>query len=471
MNHFYETRSANFLTWSQQFFFAIAIAALAPCGYGQVAPAEEGQQLGATASLDEASEYPVQSQMAETPNLNSLNENADTDIYSDNALTRGPLFFSIEATGTGTTNLEAVYDNQPSTSGGYFTIATPIGTHLRTPVTDLGAYFRYETSLYPGHSNLNHSSEIYSHLLTHQFSETTTGSWSLAGGHVVTLGQYLSPVIGVGTTGVVAPQEATGLQPSSNAATNFSISHQTSDRDSWRATGTGGWLDQPILGVTAGSGTTSYREVTGGGDFQWQRALNTREIAGVEFTDVYINGLSPSGMSNFVSAKLTFGQTLTPHSSVSAGLGPLYSDSHSDSHLAGQPDQSNLSYTANVGFDYRRVFAHISGGYSRVYEIGYLAPTNVAHELYFAFNRALTSKISLSADSQYLRSTAQRSITAYSTFGFTTRLDIYLAHSLVYHAEGSSSIRTVSPEYRNNAISSGLTFYFGSPLSRAGAQQ
>jgi len=466
VNHFHEARS-NLLTWSQRFFLAIAIAVLAPCGYGQVAPAEEGQQPDTTASLDEASKYPVQSQMAETPNLNSLNENADTDKYSDSAPTRGPLFFSVEATGTGTTNLEAVYDNQPSTSGAYFTVATPIGIHLQTPVTDFGANFRYETSIYSGHSNFNHSSEIYSHQLTHHFSDTTKTSWSLAGGHVVSLGQYLSPVIGVGTTGVVAPQQATGLQPSSNAATTFSISHQTSERNSWTAAGTAGWLDSPILGITAGSGTTSLREVTGGGDFQWQRALNPREIAGVELTNVYIKGLSPSGMSNFTSAKLTFGQTLTPYSSVTVGLGPLYSNSN----LTGSLDQNNLSYTANVGFDYRRIFAHISGGYSRVYDIGYLAPTSVAHELYFAFDRRLTSKISLSADSQYLRSTAQRSIAAYSTFGFTTRLDIYLTHSLVYHAEGSSFIRTEIPEYRDNAISSGLTFYFGSPLSRAGAQQ
>jgi hypothetical protein len=470
VNHFHEARSANLLTWSQRFFFAIAIAALAPYGYGQVAPAEEGQQPGTTASLDEASSYPVQSQIAETPNLNSLNENADTDKYSDNALTRGPLFFSVEATGTGTTNLEAVYDNQPSTSGAYFTVATPIGIHLRTPVTNLGANFRYETSIYPGHSDLNHSSEIYTHQLTHHFSDTTTGSWALAGGHVVYLGQYLSSVIGVGTTGVVAPQEATGLQPSSNAATTFSISHQTSERNSWTAAGTAGWLDSPTLGVTPGSGTTSLREATGGGDFQWQRALNPREIAGVELTNVYIKGLSPSGMSNFTSAKLTFGQTLTPYTSVTVGLGPLYSNSN----LAGSPTQSNLSYTANVGFDYRRVFAHISGGYSRVYDIGYLASTSVAHELYFAFNRRLTSKISLLADSQYLRNSAQRSTAAYSTFGFTTRLDMYLTPSLVYHVAGSSFIRenvAGNPGNRNNTVSSGFTFYFGSPLSRAGAQQ
>lgn len=467
MNHFHEARSANPLTWSQRFILAIAIASLAPCGYSQAAPAEEGQQAATNASLDEASNYPVQSQMAETPNLNSLNENAGTDMYSDNALTRGPLFLSVEATGTGTTNLEAVSDNQPSTSGGYFTIAAPIGIHLRTPVTDLGAYFQYQTSIYPDHSDLNHSSEIYSHVLTHHFSDTTTGSWSLAGGHVVTLGQYLPPEIDVGTTSIVAPQESAGLQHSSDAATTFSISHQTSERDSWRAAGTAGWLDQPILGITAGSGITSYREATGGGDFQWQRALNPREVAGVEFTNVYVTGFSPSGMGNFTSAKLTFGQTLTPHSSVTAGLGPLYTDSN----RAGSPDQSNLSYTANVGFDYQRDFAHISGGYSRAYAIGYLAPTGVAHELRFTFNRALTSKIYLSADSQYLKIAAQELIPAYSTFGFTARLDMYLTHSLVYHTQGSSFIQTEAPDFHDNSITSGLIFYFGSPLSRAGAQQ
>jgi hypothetical protein len=309
------------LPLSQCSLLAVAIGSAPVCAYSQAAPPNDTQSE-TMSSLQQASMSPVQSQLAETPNLNSLNENADTVKYSDNATTRGPLFFSVEATGTATNNLRQTFDNQPSTNGGYLTLGVPLGSHLWTPVTDFAAYFRYDSSFYPGNSDLNHSSEIYSHQLTHEISDTTTTSWSLAGGHIVTLGHYLSPVIGVGTTGVLAPQEASGLQPLTDAATTYSISHQTSERDSWTAAGTAGWLDQPVLGAITGS-VTAYRQVTGGADAQWQHALNSREMVGVEVNDVYIEGISPSGTANFSAAKLTFGQTLTPRSSVTAGIGPL----------------------------------------------------------------------------------------------------------------------------------------------------
>ncbi|HEX5234131.1 MAG TPA: hypothetical protein VFW25_02245 [Silvibacterium sp.] len=407
--------------------------------------------------------------MAETPNLGRLNENADTITYTDNALTRSPLYFSIDTTGTATSNLNDSFSNQPVASGFYFDIGAPIGIHLATPVSDFGAYFRADTSFYPGHTDLNHTSEVYSHLLTHQFSDTTTASWSVAGGHVVTLGHYLSPVIGIGTTGVVATTEASGLAPLTDAATTLSMSHQFSERDSLSTAVTGGWLDQPTLAGAARGGSISNRQATGGGDMQWQHALNSRELAGIEFTNVYVAGLTPVGMSNFSSVKLTFGQTLTPHSSFTGGIGPLYTHSA----LTGTQDQNNFSYTANAGVDYRRSFGRITAGYSRVYVVGYLAPTSVANQLYLTFDRPLSSRLFLSADAQLLQSSAQQSGTSYSTFGFTSRLDMYMAHSLAYNISGSSFIQGTGaeePGYRDNEVSFGVTYYFRSPLSRAGAQ-
>lgn len=457
--------SRKVLPLSQCSLLAVAIGSTAVCAYSQAAPPDDTRP---ESSLQQASMSPVQSQLAETPNLNSLNENADTVKYSDNATTRGPVFFSIEATGTATNNLQQTFDNQPSTTGGYLTLGVPLGIHLWTPVTDFAAYLRYDSSFYPGNSDLNHSSEIYSQQLTHQISDTTTTSWSLAGGHIVTLGHYLSPVIGVGTTGVLAPQEASGLQPLTDAATTYSISHQTSERDSWTAAGTAGWLDQPVLGANTGT-VTAYRQVTGGADAQWQHALNSREIAGVEVTNVYIEGISPSGTSNFSSAKLTFGQTLTPHSSVTAGIGPLYTRSD----LTGQPSSTDFTYAANVAFQYRRPSGGITGGFSRVYELGYIAPASVANELYFNFDRPLTSKIVLTAASQFAASDAFKGRNNYSQFVFTTRLDAYLTHSLDYHVEGSSFIQDTgsnTPGYNDNEIASGITFYFGNPLSREGVR-
>lgn len=461
MNAFYRLRALPLAS-------ALLLTLAATAARAQVSPPDDDQS-GTASALDQASEYPVQSQMAETPNLDRLNENADTIKYSDGILMHGPLFMSVDASGTGTSNLKDTFNNVPSTAGAYFSLGAPLGLHFWNPVTDFRAYFRYDSDFYPGYSGLNHASEIYTQELTHQVSDTTTTSWSVASGHVVTLGSYLSPVIGIGSTGVVAAQTATGLQSLIDAATTYSITHQMNERNSWIAEGTAGWIEQPVLGPVASSGTTTYREATGGGDARWQHALNSREMAGIELNDVYVRGLSPIGMNNFASAKLTFGQTLTPHSSLTAGIGPLYTHSQ----VGSAPSQNDMSYTANVGFDYRTAFGHVNGGYARVYEIGFLVPTSAANELYFAFDRPLTQKIFLSADTQYLKTSMQPTMNDFSSFGYTARLDMYLNKNLAYHINGSSFIRPSSalgPGYSGNSISSGITFYFGSALSRAGVE-
>lgn len=445
--------------------FALGFAA--PHVYSQVAAPDEAQP-GAMSALDQASTYPVQSQTAEMPNLNALNDNADTTKYADTALTRGPVFLSVDATGAWASNINQTYDNQPSVSGTYYNIGVPAGLHLWNPVTDFTAYFKGDTSLYPGHSGDNHTSAIYSHQLNHQLSENTTTSWSLAGGHIVELGHYLSPVISVGTTGVLAPQRAGALQPLNDAATTFSISHQTSDRDSFTAAATAGWFDQPKAGPDAGN-PFAYRQLTGGGDFQWQHALNPREIGGVEVSNVYIAGLAPGGMANFTSAKITLGQTLTPHSSLTAGIGPLFSQSALD----GSKSQGNFTYSANAGFDYRRVSGHVTAGFARLYELTYLQNASTANELYFSFDRPLTPKLFLTEDLQYLRNSIIGKQDNYSQIVSTTRLDMYVTHTLDYHLEASSDIQgqgIQTPGFSDNEVSTGITYYFGSPLSREGVQ-
>jgi hypothetical protein len=445
----------------------VALATPVPCLYGQVAPPDEAQP-GTMSALDQASMYPVQSQTAETPNLSALNNNADTTKYADTALTRGPVFFSLDTTAAWATNINQTFDNQPSVSGTYYNVGIPAGLHLWNSLTDFTAYFKGDTSFYPGHAGNNHTSVIYSQQLNHQLSETTTTSWSVAGGHIVELGHYLSPVISVGTTGVLAPQRAGGLQPLNDAATTFSVSHQTSERDSFIAAATAGWFDQPKAGSDAGN-PFAYRQLTGGGDFQWQRALNAREIGGVEVANVYIAGLAPGGMANFTSAKLMFGQTLTTHSSLTAGIGPLFSQSAVD----GGKNQGNFSYSANASFDYRRISGHVTAGFARLYELSYPQNASTANELYFSFDRALTPKLLLTEDLQYVRSSVIASQINYSQFVSTTRLDMYLTHTLDYHLEASSDIQgqgIQTPGYSDNEISTGITYYFGSPLSRAGVQ-
>jgi hypothetical protein len=271
----------------------------------------------------------------------------------------------------------------------------------------------------------------------------------------------------VGTTGVVAPQEATGLEPLTDAATTYSLVHQMSARDSISASGTGAWIDQPALGATASSSIGKYQEVTGGADVDWKRALNTRELLGIELNDVYVKGISPSGMSNFGSAKITFGQTLTPHSSVSAGAGPLLTHSG----LQGTPTTNETTYTANADFRYERAFGHIDFGYERLYELGYLFPTTVASQLYCTVNRQITSKVFLTADSRFLRSPNEGTLIGYSRFAFTARLDVSLTPNLAYRIEGLSFVQGAGNEpagYHENQLTTGLTYVFGSPSSRLG---
>lgn len=458
---------ARLLPLSRGALLVLALAFVVPCLYSQVAPLDEAQP-GTMSALEEASMYPVQSQTSETPSLNALNDNADTTKYADAALTRGPVFLSLDTTAAWASNINQTYNNQPSVSGTYYSIGVPAGLHLWNPVTDFTAFFKADTSLYPGHSGDNHTSAIYSQQLNHQLSESTTTSWSLAGGHIVELGHYLSPVISVGTTGVLAPQRSGGLQPLNDAATTFSISHQTSERDSFIAAATAGWFDQPKAGPDAGN-PFAYRQLTGGGDFQWQHAINAREIGGVEVSNVYIAGLAPGGMANFTSVKVTFGQTLTPHSSLTAGIGPLFSHSALD----GSKNQGNYSYSANAAFDYRRVYGHVTAGFARLYELTYLQNASTANELYFSFDRPLTPKLLLTEDLQYVRNSIIGIQNNYSQFVSTTRLDLYLTHTLDYHLETSSDFQgsnIQTPGYSNNEVSTGITYYFGSPLSRAGVQ-
>lgn len=443
-----------------------ALASFSPC-HAQVAPPDEAQP-GVMSALDEASMYPVQSQTAETPNLNSVNENADTTKYADAALTRGPFFFSVDAMGAWTTNINQTLANQPSVSGTYYDIGIPSGLHLWSSTTEFTAYSKVDAAFYPNHSANNHTSAIYSHQLNHQLSQTTTASWSLAGGHIVTLGHYLSPVIAVGTTGVIAPQRFNRLQSLNDAATTISISHQSSERDSFIAAGTAGWFDQPQANSLSNT-HFAYRQITGGGDFQWVHALNGRETGGIDVSNVYIAGLAPNGMSNFTSAKIIFGQTLSSHTSITAGIGPLFSQTS----VAGK-SQNAVSYSANAAFEYRRIFGHITTGFARMYELSYLTQAaTTADNLYFSFDRPLTSKILLTEDLQFVTNHASANQYNYSQFVSTTRIDMYLSHSLDYHFEASSDLQSTAaqiPGYSDNEVSSGFTYYFGSPLPRAGVQ-
>lgn len=416
-------------------------------------------------------QYSDAAPVAATPNLNSLNQNASSIPYTDKVRERSPLTFSVEASGAWTNNLLNSDDTSSAQSGNYFVIGVPVGVRLSSPVTTFNAYFRGDSNFYPSYSNLNHTSFVYSHELTHQRSERTTMSWSLAGGRIIEIGTFLAPVINIGSTGVVLPGRPGGLEPRYDAATTFALVHKLSERDLVTASATGGWLDAPEGKSSANSQSFSNRQWTGGGALKWQRVLNTRQTAGVEFNSVYIRGMSPSGRGYFNSALVTFSQTLTPRLTFTGGIGPLFVDTAE----GGLPSSSGITYNANAGLDYHSSIAEISGGYSRLYQMNTLGGDAIANRYSFQFDRPITRAIALTSGLNYMKFSdpVHQSGTAYSQFGFSARLDMYLSRKFSYYVDGSSfsldpasSFQTVYPGYNTGSVTYGVAYHFGDAASR-----
>ena len=476
MKHLQPIRPAKALIAGFNLFVAAVICVATATAYCQVAPSGNARPDDQTA-LDQASLDAAPSQTADTANLNSLNENASSLQYTDSALTRIPFFFGVQTAGTWTSNLFNTLDNAKPESGTFFDVAVPVGVHLSSQTTNFGANFREDTAFYPSYSNLNHTSETYTQQLDHQLSERTKTSWSLAGGHVVTLGNYLSPVIGAGTGGVVFTPRSGGLEPLNDAATSYAITHQLSERNSIIASATAGWLNQSVSGQPVKGQPSSYEQATGVGDMQWQHALNNRGIVGIDLTDAYIKGFSPVEDSNFTSAKLTLSQTVIPHVTATAGAGPLFVTSTQ----SGSSAVNTLSYAANAGIEYQTTYAHITGGYSRLYQAGYFAAANIANEIYFRFDRPLTRRLYFTLDSQLMKITTPTKATNaedYAQVGFSGRLETHLTPALVFYVSGSAfsqgSVTTDagrSPGYRYSEVTSGFTCYFGNPFSRPSGVQ
>lgn len=412
---------------------------------------------------------------AGTPTLNTLNQNANSIQYTDRDRVMAPLHFAVEAAGAWTNNLLNALNSQDAQSASYFTLGVPVSLQLSSQRTSFQAYVRMDSNFYPSYPDLNHTSEVYSHQLTHQMSETTSMSWSLAGGRIVELGNYLPPVIAIGSTGVALPVQSGGLQPLYNAASTYAISHQLSMRDAVTASATAGWLDEPEGSLSIGGKAFQNRQWTGGGDLHWQRTLNTRESAGVELTNVYIKGISPSGMGNFTTAIITFGQTLTPHLSFIGGAGPLFIRSQQNGSAA----SNGLSYSANASVTYRSTIGDISGTYSRVYEMSYFLAPTVENRIAMDFDRPLTRAINLTAGFDRILSSAAAdgSTVGYSQFGLSARMDFYLGRGISYYVGGtsfnnSSIVSTATyPGYGGDSITYGITYHFGEPARRGGGLQ
>lgn len=412
--------------------------------------------------------YRVESVIETQPNVSDMNSNAASVQNHDHW--HRPFNLGIEANNVLTSNLFNDFHSATQTSGDYLDLAFPLGFQFATPTTNFGIYFRETSTFYPSYSSLNHHSEIYSQNLEHKTSDITTWNWSAAGGRIVTVNEYLPTFISIGTTGVAQNSLSNGLLPLYNAASTLSVTHRLDDRDTLLASATGGWMQEPLNYGTSTQTATLSREAMGAGDVQLQRAMNPMQAVGVELTNIYVKGLSPVGASNFTSLKMTFQQAISQHGSLHVGVGPLYS--HAASVL--YPTENDFSYTADIGLDYQTSFARMSGGYARIFQLGYLAPATAAHRLYGVFDRPITRKMGLTVDASYFSAIAPKSYNAgnYSDFGFTSRLGYDITPQVVAFVSGSV-FRQSAPAGTNlgrNDFTTGITYTFGNPVSRSGGR-
>lgn len=423
---------------------------------------------GPVPDMGEAPPEPVINEFEDSmPNLVDLNQSAATHRSHD--LDLGPFNIGSELTGTYTTNIFDDYLNGSTTGGGYFDGAVPLGYTYKSDITTFGMMFRGDYARYPGHSELNHHSEIYDQSLSHQTSDITTWTWSVAGGRVVAVQDYLAPVISIGSTGVAQPSFASGLHPMYNGASTLEVIHQMSDTDAVKASVTGGWLQEPF---TEGAGPVVWnRESTGGANVAFQHALNPRQGIGFALNNVYIKGMSPVGRANFAAVEATFQQALFEHVSVHVGAGPMYGVTASTYY----PATSLFTYAADASINYKAPYGNIGLEYERILQVGYLQPASPAHMLMGLYDRPLSATLTLTANAQYIRADSPGITTVsaaqYSNFGFSSRLSKFVTPHLSMFIQGDVFYQGANnTELGTNSATAGISWSLGDPFVHSGVQ-
>ncbi|MGC2637996.1 MAG: hypothetical protein WA294_12515 [Acidobacteriaceae bacterium] len=423
---------------------------------------------GPVPDMEEATPDPVINEFEDSmPNLQDLNQNAATHRSHDFGL--GPFDVGSELTGTYTTNIFDNYLNGSTTGGGYFDGALPLAYTYKSDITTFGMFFRGDYARYPAQSELNHHSEIFDQSLTHQTSDITTWKWSVAGGRVVAVQDYLAPVISIGSTGVAQPSFASGLHPMYNGASTLEVTHQLSDTDTVKASATGGWLQEPF---TEGAEPVAWnRESTGGADVAFQHALNPRQGIGVELDDIYIRGMSPVGRANFAAVQGTFQQALFEHVSVHVGAGPMYGDNASTYY----PASNTLTYAADASINYKAPYGNIGLEYERILQVGYLQPASPAQMLMALYDRPLSATLNLTANAQYIRADAPgitaTNATQYFNFGLSSRLSKSVTPHLSMFFEGDVFYQGANnTELGTNSATAGISWSLGNPFVHSGVQ-
>jgi hypothetical protein len=406
----------------------------------------------------------IQVPAPEVVNITGMNQNAASIGYQDRG--SGPFTFAVESTGIFTTNLYNQFTN--AQAGGYFDVGLPVRFYLASPRTNLGFFSRTNLDFYPGNTQLNHYSTIFSVDLNHRASALTDWSLEFAGGRTTGVGTYLSPVIPIGTTGVAQPGNINGLEPTYNLAAVLGVTHRLSDTDRIVTSITGAWLEQPLGSSTELTPNNVSKTETAGLDVHYQHANTARSAIGLELTDIFVRGITPVGHSNYTSVKGTYQYSVSERGILEVGFGPLFSLSNSEMN----PSTTNFTYAANASFNYQTPYGKIGAGYARVVQLGYLLPSSAGNQFFGVYDRPLNRYADLTADASYLITGSQEHNQAdYTDLGLSARLNFNFTRSVVFYVGTSlfhqdSAAGTLA--YEDASV--GITYTFGSSLARKGAR-
>jgi hypothetical protein len=298
----------------------------------------------------------------------------------------------------------------------------------------------------------------------------------LAAGRLAGPGGYLAPVIPIGNTGVAQPaansNTNSGTYSTSNVATSLGLNHQVGAKDTFTAVLTGAWIENDPGGSGSNANLGRQKDQIAGATLEFAHALKPKLDLRLEVTNVYVRGLEPRGHSNFASFEAILHQDLTHHTSYFVGAGPLWAASTQPA----QPSTSVMTYAALFGLEHDSRTSKISGGYSRVYQLGYLIPASVAHQLSLEFDQRLTRRNDLTVVTRYIRLVGDAAVYSDSNFGISGRVNTHLRRGidLFFSADRTQqttpTVGAAYPAYNRNELTGGVTFIFGQPLTRVGGR-
>ena len=351
------------------------------------------------------------------------------------------------------------------------------GLILRSSRTRYYALYQPQYYVYPQYTDVDNLSQSFFQNIDHSFSEHTVLAWGTTAARYLSLNEYLPQSLGIGGIGVILPSPGQQLLDSSyeltNVATSLSLRHLMSAKMTFTATLTGAYfLEVPssVAGVNTG---TAQRFVTPGADVRVDYQWTPRDAVGVAVTQIYVEGLTPSGHQSAETVQATYQRQLTSTLTASVGAGPLFIQS-SSSEFGSSNDNS---YAVNASLSRQVRQSQFSAGYSRALMVNLLEPAVVADTFSGSAYLPEGSHWIFSGAASYSRDAASLLYgaghlyggSAQASYQVTSQMQLFALYSLFSQTFTFGSAQQ-SSGYTRNQFSGGIQFNLGNANTHGGAQ-